>query len=102
MTKVLKEAGEYSKQEGSTVAVVIARHPCLVYGKHLLLEKKAGRVFIPEEECDGCGVCVTQFDCPAITQEARKMPARILEEFCTDCGTCLSVCPKKHIRREAS
>ncbi|MBI5585781.1 MAG: 4Fe-4S dicluster domain-containing protein [Deltaproteobacteria bacterium] len=102
MTKVLKEAGEYIKQEESSVAVVIARHPCLVYGKHLLPEKAAGRVVIPEDECDGCGVCVTQFDCPAITQEARKTPARIQEEFCTNCGTCLYVCPKKHIRREAS
>ncbi len=102
MTKVLKEAGEYIKEEGSSVAVVIARHPCLVYGKHLLPEKEAGRIVIPEDECDGCGVCVTQFDCPAIVQEARKTPARIREEFCTDCGTCLYVCPKKHIRREAS
>ena len=99
---VLKKAGDYIRREDASVAVVIARHPCLVYGRHLLPEKSSSRIVIPEEECDGCGVCVTQFDCPAIVQEVRKTPARILEEFCTQCGTCLQVCPKKHIRREAS
>jgi indolepyruvate ferredoxin oxidoreductase, alpha subunit len=102
MTAVLKKAGAYIQGENNGVAVIIARHPCMVYGRHLPQERPAGRVKILEEECDGCGFCVTQFDCPAIVQEIKKQPARILEEFCTDCGTCLTVCPKKHIRREAS
>ena len=102
MTGVLKKAGAYIQDEKNGVAVIIARHPCMVYGRHLLPEKPAGRVGIVQEECDGCGFCVTQFDCPAIVQEVKKKPARILEEFCTDCGTCITVCPKKHIRREAS
>jgi indolepyruvate ferredoxin oxidoreductase alpha subunit len=102
MTGVLKKAGAYIQDEKSAVAVIIARHPCMVYGRHLLPERPAARVVIEKEECDGCGFCVTQFDCPAIVQEVKKQPARILEEFCTDCGTCLTVCPKKHIRREAS
>jgi len=102
MTTVLKKAGAYIQDEKNGVAVIIARHPCMVYGRQLLPERPAARVVIEKEECDGCGFCVTQFDCPAIVQEVKKQPARILEEFCTDCGTCLTVCPKKHIRREAS
>jgi len=102
MTAVLKKAGVYIQDKKNGVAVIIARHPCMVYGRHLLPERPAARVVIEKEECDGCGFCVTQFDCPAIVQEVKKQPARILEEFCTDCGTCLTVCPKKHIRREAS
>ena len=102
MTDILKKAGAFIQEEKNSVAVIIARHPCMVYGRHLLPEKPAARVVIEKEECDGCGFCVTQFDCPAIVQEVKKQPARILEEFCTDCGTCLTVCPKKHIRREAS
>jgi indolepyruvate ferredoxin oxidoreductase alpha subunit len=102
MTDTLKKAGAFIQEEENSVAVLIARHPCMVYGRHLLPEKPAARVVIEKEECDGCGFCVTQFDCPAIVQEVKKQPARILEEFCTDCGTCLTVCPKKHIRREAS
>jgi indolepyruvate ferredoxin oxidoreductase alpha subunit len=102
MTAVLKKAGAYIQSENNGVAVIIARHPCMVYGRHLPQEKPVGRVVIQEEECDGCGFCVTQFDCPAIVQEVKKQPARIREEFCTDCGTCITVCPKKHIRREAS
>ncbi len=102
MTGVLKKAGAHIQGENNGVAVIIGRHPCMVYGRHLPQERPLGRVVIQEEECDGCGFCVTQFDCPAIVQEVKKQPARILEEFCTNCGTCITVCPKKHIRREAS
>ena len=99
-TQLLKKAGKYIQQEGGGVAVIIARHPCLVYGRHLLPKDAPLKVVLPQDECDGCGFCVTQFDCPAIVQEKEKMPVRIIEELCTHCGICIDVCPKKHIRRE--
>ncbi len=100
MTRLLKKAGNYIQQEDSGPAVIIARHPCLVYGRHLLPEAPPAKVVLPEEECDGCGFCVTQFDCPALVQEKKKMPVHLIEELCVRCGTCIAVCPKKHIRRE--
>jgi len=100
MIQVLKKAGEYIQQEHSGVAVVIARHPCLVYGRHLKAKEAGSKVIIPEDECDGCGFCVTQFDCPALIQEGKKQPVHLQEELCTHCGTCIHVCPKKHIQRE--
>lgn len=99
-SRLLKKAGNYIQQENGGVAVVIARHPCLVYGRSLLPKEAPPKVVLSPEECDGCGFCVTQFDCPAMVQEKKKMPVRIIEEFCTQCGTCIHVCPKKHIRRE--
>ncbi len=99
MIRILKKAGEYIRQEDGGPAVIIARHPCLVYGRHLLPQEKPGQVVLPEEDCDGCGICVTLFDCPAMVQKGKKQPVQILEEFCTHCGTCITVCPKKRIRR---
>ncbi len=99
-TQLLKKAGNYIQQENGGVAVIIARHPCLVYGRHLLSKAPPLKVVLHQEECDGCGICVTQFDCPAMVQEKKKEPVRIIEELCTHCGTCIDVCPKKHIRRE--
>ncbi len=99
-SQLLKKAGNYIQQENGGVAVIIARHPCLVYGKSFLPREVPPKVVLSQTECDGCGFCVTQFDCPAMVQEKKKMPVRIIEEFCTQCGTCIHVCPKKHIRRE--
>jgi indolepyruvate ferredoxin oxidoreductase alpha subunit len=99
MIRILKMAGEHIRQEDGGPAVIIARHPCLVYGRHLLPREAPGKVVLPEEDCDGCGICVTLFDCPALVQRGKKQPVQILEEFCTHCGTCITVCPKKRIRR---
>jgi indolepyruvate ferredoxin oxidoreductase, alpha subunit len=100
-TQLLKKAGNYIQGENGGVAVIIARHPCLVYGRHLLSEAPPLKVVLSQEECDGCGFCVTQFDCPAMVQEKKKEPVRIIEELCTHCGACIDVCPKKYIRRES-
>jgi indolepyruvate ferredoxin oxidoreductase alpha subunit len=102
MMGVLKKAGDYIQQEDGGLAVVIARHPCLVYGRHLLPKEAPPPVSLKEEDCDGCGVCVTVFDCPAMVQDGKKQPVQIMEEVCARCGTCITVCPKKKIRREAS
>lgn len=99
-TRVLKKAGNYIQQENGGVAVIIARHPCLVYGRHLLPKEAPTKVILREEECDGCGYCVSQFDCPAMVQKKKKEAVHIIEELCTHCGTCIDVCPKKRIRRE--
>ena len=52
-TQLLKKAGNYIQRENGGVAVIIARHPCLVYGKHLLSEVPPLKVVLSQEECDG-------------------------------------------------
>lgn len=69
-------------------AVVICRAPCSL---------KASREPPPEVvDCSGCGVCVTQFGCPAI--ELVNGIAKILEELCVGCRDCVQVCPRGAIR----
>lgn len=47
--------------------------------------------------CDGCGYCVSAFECPAITFDKQKNRAEINSDLCVNCGQCLTVCSKGHI-----
>jgi len=51
-----------------------------------------------DENCDGCGVCVYEFECPAIKRNHELQRAYIDSEACVQCGQCLSVCPTGHIK----
>ena len=48
-------------------------------------------IFIDEEKCTGCGICVDIGHCYAITMEDEK--AKIFIENCTGCSTCTDICP---------
>jgi TPP-dependent indolepyruvate ferredoxin oxidoreductase alpha subunit len=51
-----------------------------------------------KEECNGCGVCVKAFGCPAISLS--KEHAEIDAGLCYGCGVCETVCPFDSIRRK--
>jgi len=42
MIDILKKAGVFIQEEKNNVAVIIARHPCMVYGRHLFAGKAGG------------------------------------------------------------
>lgn len=96
LVAVLKEALAHSRQSGP--AVVISRRPCLI-DKQATLDKAQGAPPIVSEDCDGCGYCVQQFECPAIVMAPDESRAAIDPVLCTGCGVCLHVCPKKAIRQ---
>ncbi len=89
-TDCLRQADGHIRSESGGVAVIIASHPCV-------LQAKAGE---PEtlqsvrvtDECTGCRVCLTDFECPAIGWDEAAGMARIIREACRGCGVCLAAC----------
>ena len=83
-TQVLREIMGYKGP-----SVVISERPC-----PLKIEKGPARQI--QEACNGCGVCVKAFGCPAISLTAQR--AEIDETLCSGCGVCETVCPFNAIR----
>jgi indolepyruvate ferredoxin oxidoreductase, alpha subunit len=92
MNEVLKKASEYVHEPEGGIAVVIARHPCLIaYKEDAVPEKK--KVVITDE-CAECNFCIERFECPAIYHDRELGRTNINNQLCTGCGVCLSICPK--------
>jgi len=92
MSEVLKKAGEYLKEPEGGIAVIIARHPCLIaYREEAVPEKK--KVVITED-CAECNFCIDRFECPAIYHDQELGRTNINLQICSGCGVCLSICPK--------
>jgi len=92
MNEVLKKAAEYINEPEGGIAVVIARHPCLIaYREEAIPEKKKVKI---TEDCAECNFCIERFECPAIYHDQELGRTNINSQICTGCGVCLSICPK--------
>lgn len=92
LTALLKEARKYTQRQNGGIAVIIARHPCLIRYPEILAESPV-KVDITED-CNGCRYCIDFFECPAlcwIEKENRVVIDRIL---CVDCGVCVYSCSR--------
>ena len=90
-TEILRDAGKHVQAPDGGIAVVIARHPCIMdRNQSGVPARKKIRV---NEKCKGCDFCVKQFECPALRPQGEKEPVCIEETLCTGCGVCLDVCP---------
>jgi len=62
-------------------------------------KRDCGRVEISEEECKGCGLCVTACP-PEVMRLSERLnghgyhPADYLGSGCTGCGICFFACPE--------
>jgi indolepyruvate ferredoxin oxidoreductase alpha subunit len=92
---LLKEARENTQKEDGGIAVIIARHPCLIRYPDKCQEKPV-KVAITDE-CNGCMYCVDFFECPALQPDKESELVRIDRALCTDCGVCVQVCPREAI-----
>jgi len=92
MGEVLKKAGEYINEPEGGIAVIIARHPCLIaYRDEAIPERKKVKI---TEDCAECNFCIERFECPAIYHDQELGRTNINAQVCSGCGVCLSICPK--------
>lgn len=92
MTKLLKKATEYVNSSTGGIAVIIARHPCVIaYPKEAITERKKVTV---TDDCMECNFCLERFECPALYHDEELGRTNINQSLCTQCGVCLQICPK--------
>ena len=92
MSVILKEATKYVKDPAGGIAVIIARHPCVIaYRGEAIPEPKKVMV---TDDCVECNFCLERFECPALYKDEDVGHTAINEILCTGCGVCLEICPK--------
>ena len=83
-TKALRETLTYHGP-----SVIISERPCP-------LKVQRGQPREIQKECNGCGLCVKAFGCPAISLTPDH--AEIDQTLCYGCGFCETICPFNAIR----
>ncbi|MCW3996381.1 MAG: thiamine pyrophosphate-dependent enzyme [Candidatus Bathyarchaeota archaeon] len=83
-TQAIREIMEYNAP-----SVIISQRAC-----PLLVER--GKPREVTDKCNGCGVCVKAFGCPAIALSNER--AEIDTTLCYGCGVCQTVCPFEAIK----
>ena len=92
LTGILKKAKAYISDPDGGIAVIIARHPCIIaYREEAIPQKK--RITITDD-CDECNFCHDRFECPALYIDADLGHTSVNQALCTECGVCLEICPK--------
>ncbi len=67
------------------VKAIIFKSPCIA------ITKPAGKIHIDKDKCIGCGKCIREIGCPALSLEGKKAVADC--SLCTGCGLCSKLCP---------
>jgi indolepyruvate ferredoxin oxidoreductase alpha subunit len=92
MIRLLKKAGDHIQDPAGGIAVIIARHPCVIaYREQAIPERKK---VVVTEDCTECNFCLERFECPALYHDEDLGRTAIHAALCTQCGVCLQVCPK--------
>lgn len=89
--KFLQAADDHCRREDGGVAVLISRHGCLM--DPIIRKKQEAPTVIITDDCIGCGTCVEDFECPALSMDKENDIAMVDADRCHGCGTCISVCP---------
>ena len=92
LVKLLKKARKYTQRSDGGIAVIVARHPCLIRYPDVCMESPV-KVEITDD-CDGCLYCVDYFECPALYLREEYNCVEIDRNLCVDCGVCIHACPK--------
>jgi indolepyruvate ferredoxin oxidoreductase alpha subunit len=87
----LKDAEQYCRSEAGGVAVLIARHPCLL-DQDARKAQPAYEMCVTED-CTGCRHCLDDFECPGLALNEATDQVVIDGERCIGCGFCVNVCP---------
>ncbi len=93
--KIVKDLIEYVEREKKP-ALLVSRRSCALIAVRRALRsgRKVVRFVVDESLCRGCGICYTQFACPAIRPRSTEDRRAIIDpELCTGCTVCASICP---------
>jgi indolepyruvate ferredoxin oxidoreductase alpha subunit len=93
--QALQQADRHIRSDQGSVAVVISRRPCLMT-PGAKKNRKSGVMSI-SDDCGGCGLCVSEYECPALSLDGDSGMAVIDQDRCVGCGTCVDVCPVQAI-----
>lgn len=96
--KTLTEADKFCRSEEGGVAVIIAKHLCIM-DKQARKQQATYRMQVTDE-CTGCKVCIDRFECTALVFNEDTEKVKIDINTCIGCGVCGSVCPVKAITAE--
>ncbi len=93
MITTIREAEKHLLADGRGPAVVIARHPCLLFVK--AKKQPYFDALDLATDCNGCKRCINLFDCPGFFFDEAAKKVRRDEALCVNCAMCLFVCPQK-------
>jgi indolepyruvate ferredoxin oxidoreductase alpha subunit len=91
-TKLIKKANEYVNDPDGGIAVIIARHPCVIAYRDKAIPQPI-KVTVTEG-CEECNLCLDRFECPALYKDEELGRVAVNQALCTGCGVCLQICPK--------
>ena len=91
-TKLIKKANEYVNDPNGGIAVIIARHPCVIAYREEAIPQPI-KVTVTED-CEECNLCLDRFECPALYKDEGLERVAVNQALCTGCGVCLQICPK--------
>ena len=88
---LLQEADQYCRSDAGGVAVIIAKHPCIL-DREARKNQPVLEVCVTED-CTGCRHCLDDFECPALSLDETTEQVVIDGARCIGCGVCVHVCP---------
>ncbi len=92
MSSVIKKAADYVDKPEGGIAVIIARHPCVIAYPDVAIPQK--KKLTITDDCMECNFCLDRFECPALYHDQELGRVNINIEICVDCSVCIQVCPK--------
>jgi indolepyruvate ferredoxin oxidoreductase alpha subunit len=90
--ELLRSADAYCRGPEGGVAVVIARHPCVLHRE--TRSAQAAYAMEVTADCTGCRHCLDDFECPALSLDEGDGRMAIDRGRCIGCGVCVHVCPE--------
>ncbi len=88
---LLKQADDHIRRPDGGVAVLIARHGCVM--DPVVRKAQASTIVKILASCIGCGKCTGHFECPALSLDRERKLAVVDVDRCSGCGCCIPVCP---------
>jgi len=96
--ELLRAADAHIRAPAGSVAVLIARHGCMMQPG--VLQQQPRYTISIATTCSGCRRCVDAFECPALSMDTNNKIAVVDHDRCVGCGACIPVCPVNAIKGE--